>query len=74
MTAVGGAQAKITNGMTLFLDARNLTAERAVGDVGAVVRYAGQATFYPAERRAFYGGLRVRFYGMPVSKGAVLSS
>ncbi|HKY81806.1 MAG TPA: TonB-dependent receptor [Sphingobium sp.] len=52
------AQAGIGKGVTLFLDARNLTAERAVGDIGAVVRYSGQAAFYPVERRAFYAGLR----------------
>lgn len=56
-----GVQAEVASGITLFLDARNLTRERAVGDVGAVVRYTGQAAFYPIERRAFYGGLRARF-------------
>ena len=55
------AQAAVAKGVTLFLDARNLTQERAVGDIGAVVRYTGQAAFYPIERRAFYGGVRARF-------------
>jgi iron complex outermembrane receptor protein len=55
-----GAQAELRPGVTLFLDARNLTKERAIGDIGAVVRYAGQAVFYPIERRAIYAGLRAR--------------
>ncbi|WP_298394558.1 TonB-dependent receptor [Sphingobium sp.] len=56
-----GAQAQLRDGVTLFLDARNLTARRAIGDIGAVVRYSGQAAFYPVERRAFYAGVRARF-------------
>ena len=66
-----GAQAEVKPGVTLFLDARNLTKERAVGDIGAVVRYVpdnpatvaneGSVAFYPIERRAFYGGVRARF-------------
>lgn len=61
-----GAQAEVKNGLTLFVDARNLTAERAVGDISAVVDYsklapASRAIFYPIERRAFYGGIRARF-------------
>ncbi|NIJ17378.1 TonB-dependent receptor family protein [Sphingobium vermicomposti] len=55
------AQAEVKSGITLFLDARNLTKKRAVGDIGAVVLYTGQATFNPVERRAIYGGLRARF-------------
>ncbi|KEQ50194.1 TonB-dependent receptor family protein [Sphingobium chlorophenolicum] len=66
-----GAQAEVKPGVTLFLDARNLTGERAVGDISAVVRYVsdnpatlaneGSVAFYPIERRAFYGGVRARF-------------
>ncbi|AJR24607.1 MULTISPECIES: TonB-dependent receptor family protein [Sphingobium] len=61
-----GAQAEVRKGLTLFLDARNLTGERAVGDISAVVDYskltpASRAIFYPIERRALYGGLRARF-------------
>ena len=60
------AQAALRNGFTLFLDARNLTARRAIGDISAVVDYAalapgGRAIFYPVERRAVYAGVRVRF-------------
>jgi len=55
------AQAQVKEGVTLFLDARNLTQKRAIGDISAVVQYTGQASFYPLERRAFYGGVRARF-------------
>lgn len=54
------AQAGVREGVILFLDARNLTQRRAVGDISAVVRYSGQASFYPVERRAVYAGLRAR--------------
>lgn len=66
-----GAQARVRPGVTLFLDARNLTAKKAVGDIGALVTYVpddpataadeGSAAFYPIERRAFYAGVRARF-------------
>lgn len=66
-----GAQAQLRDGLTLFLDARNLTARRAIGDISALVRYMpdtmataadeGSAAFYPVERRAIYGGVRARF-------------
>lgn len=54
------AQAAVREGVTLLLDARNLTQRRAIGDISAVVRYSGQASFYPVERRAVYAGLRAR--------------
>ncbi|WP_176590098.1 TonB-dependent receptor [Sphingobium sp. EM0848] len=61
-----GAQAEVKSGITLFVDARNLTGKRAIGDISAVVDYskltpASQAIFYPIERRAVYGGVRARF-------------
>ena len=67
-----GAQAQVREGVTLFLDARNLTQKRAVGDISALVRYTpdnagtpaideGSVAFYPLERRAIYGGVRARF-------------
>ena len=59
------------DGITLFLDARNLTQKRAIGDISALVRYTpdvaataadeGSVAFYPLERRAIYGGVRARF-------------
>ena len=65
------AQAQLRDGVTLFLDARNLTARRAIGDISALVRYVtdnpatpadeGSAAFYPVERRAVYAGVRARF-------------
>ncbi len=65
------AQAQLRDGVTLFLDARNLTAKRAIGDISALVRYTpdnaataadeGSVAFYPIERRAFYAGVRARF-------------
>ncbi|NWK95306.1 ligand-gated channel protein [Sphingobium lactosutens] len=65
------AQAQVRDGVTLFLDARNLTGKRAIGDISALVRYTpdnpataadeGSASFYPVERRAFYAGVRARF-------------
>lgn len=65
------AQAQLRDGITLFLDARNLTGKRAIGDISALVRYTpdnaataadeGSAAFYPVERRAIYGGVRARF-------------
>ena len=66
-----GAQAQLRDRLTLFLDARNLTGRRAIGDISALVRYTpdngatpadeGSAAFYPVERRAIYGGVRARF-------------
>ncbi|WP_088183265.1 TonB-dependent receptor family protein [Sphingobium sp. Z007] len=65
------AQAQLRDGVTLFLDARNLTKKRAIGDISALVRYTpdnastaadeGSVAFYPIERRAFYAGVRARF-------------
>lgn len=66
-----GAEARMTKGVTLFIDARNLTGKRTIGDVSAVVRYVpdnpataadeSSAAFYPIERRAVYAGLRASF-------------
>ncbi|QGP77685.1 TonB-dependent receptor family protein [Sphingobium sp. CAP-1] len=65
------AQAQVREGVTVFLDARNLTNRRAVGDISALVRYTadkratavdeGSVAFYPVERRALYAGVRARF-------------
>ena len=57
-----GARAELRDGLSLFVDARNLTAKRAIGDVSAVVRAtAASAIYYPVERRAVYGGVKARF-------------
>lgn len=57
-----GAEVRVKEGVMLFLDARNLTGKKAVGDISAVL-LAAPATiaFYPVERRSFYGGLRATF-------------
>ncbi|WP_033919537.1 TonB-dependent receptor family protein [Sphingomonas sp. 37zxx] len=56
------AQATLRDGLTLFLDARNLTDEKAIGDISAAVRATpASVIYYPVERRAVYGGARVRF-------------
>jgi iron complex outermembrane recepter protein len=57
-----GAAAQLRPGLGVFLDARNLTAKKGVGDISAVI-LAVPATiaYYPVERRAFYGGLRANF-------------
>lgn len=66
------AQAEVKPGVTLFVDARNLTGKHAVGDISALVRYVADdpttplvdessTAFYPIERRAIYGGVRARF-------------
>jgi iron complex outermembrane receptor protein len=60
------AEARVGEGLELFLDARNLGQERAVGDISAVVNYAAlapaqRAIFYPVERRAVFAGVRARF-------------
>jgi iron complex outermembrane receptor protein len=52
----------LKDGIDLFLDARNITGKKAVGDVSAVIRAnAASAIFYPVERTAVYGGVRARF-------------
>jgi iron complex outermembrane recepter protein len=56
------AGATVMEGIDLFLDARNLTGKKAIGDISAVLQ-AGDASaiYYPVERRAIYGGVRARF-------------
>jgi iron complex outermembrane receptor protein len=56
------AGARVMAGVDLFVDARNLTGEKAIGDVSAaIVASAASAIYYPVERRAIYGGVRARF-------------
>jgi iron complex outermembrane receptor protein len=56
------AGANVADGVDLFLDARNLTGKKAVGDISAVLTAtANSAIYYPVERRAIYGGVRARF-------------
>lgn len=56
------AGATVRPGLDLFIDARNLTDRKAVGDLSAAVSAsASSAIFYPVERRAVYAGARARF-------------
>jgi len=56
------AGARIKNGVDLFVDARNLTGVKAIGDVSAaILATPASAIYYPVERRAIYGGIRARF-------------
>jgi len=56
------AGATVRQGIDLFLDARNLTNRKAVGDISAAIKAsAASAIYYPVERRAVYGGVRARF-------------
>ncbi len=56
----GGAT--VADGVDLFLDARNLTGRKAVGDISAVVAATpASVIYYPVERRAVFGGVRARF-------------
>ncbi|MGD9811223.1 MAG: TonB-dependent receptor family protein [Sphingobium sp.] len=56
------AGASIGGGMDIFIDARNLTQKTAIGDISATLTAgAASAIYYPVERRAVFGGARVRF-------------
>lgn len=56
------AEAQLRDGLSLFVDARNLTGTDAVGDISAVVAAnPASVIFYPVERRALFGGLRAQF-------------
>ncbi len=56
------AQAKLDERFTVFADARNLTGNKAVGDISAVVKYTpASAIFYPVERRSVFAGVRAAF-------------
>jgi iron complex outermembrane receptor protein len=54
---------KLPGGVTLFVDARNLTDERYISDVAAVAdaRTVSTAIFYPGEGRSVFAGLRYAF-------------
>ena len=56
------AGATVADGIDLFVDARNLFDEKAVGDISAAITATpASAIFYPVERRAVFGGVRARF-------------
>jgi len=50
------------DGVDAFLDVRNIAGENGIGDISAVITAnAASAIYQPIERRAVYGGVRVRF-------------
>ena len=56
----GGAT--ITDGIDAFVDVRNITAKKAIGDISAAIAVTpGSAIYYPVERRAVSAGIRARF-------------
>jgi iron complex outermembrane receptor protein len=56
------AGATVARGIDVFVDARNLTGKKAVGDISATLTATpASAIYYPVERRAIYGGVRARF-------------
>ena len=60
-----GLQAGIAfdNGVSVYLDARNLANKRYISDFGTVTRYSPTLTqtFYPGDGRSVYAGTRVLF-------------
>ncbi|MBX3592910.1 TonB-dependent receptor [Sphingomonas sp.] len=57
-----GAGTDLAGGVTLFVDARNLTDRHYVSDVAAAVgATAASAIFHPGEGRTVMGGVRARF-------------
>ena len=64
----GYALLGVTGGMTVadgfdaFVDVRNITGKKAIGDISAVLAAnAASAIYYPVERRAISAGVRARF-------------
>lgn len=56
----GGAG--IANGIDAFVDVRNITGKKAIGDISAAILVAPtSAIYYPVERRAVSAGFRARF-------------
>ncbi len=56
----GGA--RIAEGVDAFVDVRNITGKKAIGDISAVIDVTpGSAIYYPVERRAVSAGVRARF-------------
>ena len=56
----GGAT--IANGIDAFVDVRNITGRKAIGDISAAIAVTpASAIYYPVERRAVSAGIRARF-------------
>ena len=55
-------EAALNDRLSLFVDLRNITGVKAIGDISAVVDAVdASAIFYPVERRSIFGGVRARF-------------
>lgn len=56
----GGAT--VADGVDVFVDVRNITGKKAVGDIsGVITATPASVIYYPVERRAFSAGVRARF-------------
>ena len=56
----GGAT--IAHGIDAFVDVRNITGKKAIGDISAAIAVtSASAIYYPVERRAISAGIRARF-------------
>ncbi|AUW60619.1 ligand-gated channel protein (plasmid) [Sphingobium sp. SCG-1] len=57
-----GTQIALSKGLTLFVDARNLTDKKGIGDISATINATPNSViYYPLERRSVYGGVRATF-------------
>ncbi|KTE44219.1 MULTISPECIES: TonB-dependent receptor family protein [unclassified Sphingopyxis] len=53
---------KVTDGIDAFVDVRNITGKKAIGDISAAIAATpASAIYYPVERRAVSAGIRARF-------------
>ena len=56
------AGATVRDGIDLFVDARNITGKKAIGDISATIKATtASVIYYPVERRALSAGIRARF-------------
>jgi len=56
------AGATVRDGIDLFVDARNITGKKAIGDISATIKATpASVIYYPVERRALSAGVRARF-------------
>ena len=56
----GGA--RVAEGIDAFVDVRNITGKKAIGDISAAIAVtSASAIYYPVERRAVSAGIRARF-------------
>lgn len=56
----GGA--RVVDGIDAFVDVRNITGKKAIGDISAAIAVTpASANYYPVERRAISAGVRARF-------------